>query len=97
MSWGRGAPPTPLDNPAQLVKNATRTGYDKYAVGGYFRCGYVKTEDTFTIGYIRDRILTVGGYLVTRIRSEWIRSEWIPSDRIRHVGAPPSTASVSDF
>ena len=60
---------------------------------GYFRCGYVKTEDKFTIGYVRDRILTVGGYLVTRIRSvrirsARIRSERIPSDRIRPVGAP---------
>ena len=70
------------------------------SVGGYVQCGYVKTEDTFTIGYVRDRILTVGGYLVTRIRSvrirsarirsARIRSERIPSDRIRPVGAPGS-------
>ena len=28
------------------------------SVGGYVRCGYVKTEDTLTIGYVRDRILS---------------------------------------
>ena len=66
------------------------------SVGGYVRCGYVKTEDTFTTGYVRDRILTVGGYLVTRIRSARMRSagrrsKRIHSDRIRFVGAPSHT------
>ena len=75
-----------------MFKNRIRS------VGGYVRFRYVKTEDTFTTGYVRDRILTVGGYLVTRIRSARIRSarirsarirsERIPSDRIRPVGAP---------
>ena len=37
---------------ADLFKDRIRS------VGGYVRCGYVKTEDTFPTGYVRDRILS---------------------------------------
>ena len=40
-----------LHHTADLFKDRIRSE------GGYVRCGYVKTEDTLTTGYVRDRIL----------------------------------------